>query len=273
MNARLVVRKMVLMLCVSAMLACGSEADKPKTDKEGGREAENTQSNEVVSRFARKYLPFEPAWVPESEIPRGAPSSPQMVIWEVSRFDPRVAATPDQQQAADAFVARSFEAALAKNWFDRSKGLADGFTTPGSDSRHHRNDAFVLDGIQLDPERPEYLMYYPDPNRDGEQTLTGLMFLADGQVKHGHQFGGPLAIWHYHKYKNARCWAKRGLLSSGMVDAQGRCPIGSTPINRSPEMVHVWLIDHPRGPFSTGMTLPEDVLREGLAKRREELGF
>jgi len=37
--------------------------------------------------------------------------------------------------------------------------------------------------------------------------------------------------------------------------------------------VHVWLIDHPRGPFSTGMTLPPDVLRKGIAKRREEHGF
>ena len=138
----------------------------------------------------------------------------------------------------------------------------------------YENRMELLATVQtLDPERPEYLMYYPDPNRDGEQALTGFMFLADGPESRGYQFAGPLAIWHYHKYTNARCWAGHGLLSTGMIDGQGRCPTGGVPLNRSPEMVHVWLIDHPRGPFATGMTLPKVVLGAGLAKRRETLGF
>jgi len=196
-----------------------------------------------------------------------------MVIWEVSEFGPDALVTAEHRKSGNAFVKRCMEAAIAKNWFDRSKGMADGFLTPGSDARHHRNDAYVMDDIQLDPERPEYLMYYPDPNRNGEQTLTGFMFLADGKDKPGHQFAGPLSVWHYHKYTNARCWAGNGLLSTGMIDEDGKCTIGGVPRYRSPEMVHVWLIDHPRGPFSTGMTLPDAVLRAGLEKRRAAIGF
>lgn len=259
MTARVVAHAVALLLLLSGISGCDSPDDSPRSD--------------LPDRFARQYMPFKPAWVSEFQIPARPQKTPQMVIWEVSEFDPRVPATPEQQKAGDDFVKRCFEVAVAMNWFDRSTGMADGFLTPGSDSRHHRNDEYVLDDIQLDPERPEYLMYYPDPNRDGEQTLTGFMFLADARESRGYQFAGPLAIWHYHKYTNARCWAERGLLSTGIIDDQGQCSTGGVPLNRSPEMVHVWLIDHPRGPFATGMTLPKAVLQAGLAKRRETLGY
>lgn len=238
----------------------------------GGCEDRSAVDDALPNRFARQYMPYKPAWIPESMIPPGPQRAPQQVIWEVSEFDPHVPPTPEQQAAADEFVQRCFDAATRHGWFDREKGRADGFLTKGTDRQHHRNDAYVLDDVQLDPDRPEYLMYYEDPDREGEWVLTGFMFLADGAEKRGHQFAGPLAIWHYHVYTNARCWAEQGLLSTGMVDAAGRCPAGSEPIHRSPEMVHVWLIDHPRGPFSTGMTLPRDVLRQGIAKRRKEHG-
>lgn len=258
MTARVLAHCIAMLLLISGSVGCDRRDDSPGVI--------------LPERFARKYVPFEPGWVSEDLIPLGPPKSPQMVIWEVSEFDPRIPPTPAQQKAGDDFVKRCFETAKEKGWFDRKKGMADGFLTPGTDSRHHRNDKYVLDGFQLDPERPEFLMYYPDPNRNGEQALTGLMFLADEKEARGHQFAGPLAIWHYHKYTNARCWAGEGLLSTGMIDAQRKCQTG-VPRNRSPEMVHVWLLDHPRGPFSTGMTLPKKVLQAGLAKRWETLGY
>lgn len=256
---RVAVRATVVMLMMSVLSGCDR--------------AKDSSDEESHSRFARRYVPFDPEWISETLIPMGPPISPQMVIWEVSEYGPEALATPQQRKAGDDFVKRCLEVAIAKDWFDQSVGIADGFLTLGSDARHHRNDEYVLDGIQLDPERPEYLMYYPDPNRNGEQTLTGLMFLANSRDAMGRQFAGPLSIWHYHKYTNARCWAGRGLLSTGMIDEDGKCPAGNVPLNRSPEMVHVWLIDHPRGPFSTGMTLPDAVLRAGLAKRRAAIGF
>jgi len=238
-----------------------------------GCDATDRDSNDLPDRFARRYLPFSPKWIPESTIPPKPQRSPQQVIYEVSEFDPHLDPTSEEQASGDDMVKRCFDAAVKNGWFDREKGLADGFLTMGSDSQHHRNDAYVLDGIQLDPERPEYLMYYADPDDEDAWVLTGFMFLADEKESRGHQFAGPLALWHYHIYTNARCWAEDGMISTGMVDASGECTTGGEPIHRSPEMVHVWLIDHPRGAFSTGMTLPADVLREGLVKRRAEHGF
>ena len=259
MSAHVIVKILAMLLAVSGILGCESRAEST------GRDQPN--------RYARRYLPFAPMWVAESRIPSGPPKSPQMVIWEVSEFDPRIPATPEQQKAADDFVKACFDAAVANNWFDQSKGIADGFLTLGADSRHHQKVDFILDGIQLHAERPEYLMYYPNPNRPGEQALAGFMFLADAREARGRQFAGPLAVWHYHKYTNARCWAGRGLYSKGMIDSKGNCSKGGIPLHRSPEMVHVWLIDLPNGPFSTGMTVPQVVLRKGLAKRWEKHGF
>jgi hypothetical protein len=227
MSGSALARAIALALLLLGAIGC----DSPQP----AAEDQDSAAEDRPQRLARRYLPFEPEWISERRIPTQPQRTPQMVIWEVSEFDPRVAATADQQKAAD---------------------------------------EFVLDDVQLDPERPEYLMYYPDPEGSDEDVLTGLMFLADAPESRGHQFAGPLAIWHYHTYTNARCWTHGGLLSTGMVDASGKCSMsGGVPIHRSPEMVHVWLIDHPRGPFSTGMTLPQDVLKAGLAKRRELHGF
>jgi hypothetical protein len=38
-------------------------------------------------------------------------------------------------------------------------------------------------------------------------------------------------------------------------------------------MMHVWLIDHPRGPFATSMFLRKQIVAEGVMKRRRERGF
>ncbi len=53
------------------------------------------------NRYARRYMPFDRVWVSERKIPIGPQRSPQMVIWEVSEFDPRIPATPAQQEAGD----------------------------------------------------------------------------------------------------------------------------------------------------------------------------
>lgn len=42
---------------------------------------------------------------------------------------------------------------------------------------------------------------------------------------------------------------------------------------RSPEMLHVWLIDRPEGPFATAMRVDEASLPELLSKRKQERGY
>lgn len=49
------------------------------------------------------------------------------------------------------------------------------------------SDEFLLDDRTLDPDRPEFVMYFPTP--DG-MVLTGMMFLVGSQDAWGPQVGG-----------------------------------------------------------------------------------
>jgi hypothetical protein len=53
---------------------------------------------------------------------------------------------------------------------------------------------------------------------------------------------------------------------------EGGCPRGELR-PRSAEMIHTWLIDHPKGPFATSMILPPKVVVASLEKRMRERGF
>ena len=79
----------------------------------------------------------------------------------------------------------------------------------------------------------------------GAPILLGAMFLMEsGQP--GPMVGGCLTQWHVHENL---CLADQGGRMVGVVDANGSCPAGSS--NRvTPEMLHVWGIDIPGGPFS-----------------------
>jgi hypothetical protein len=35
---------------------------------------------------------------------------------------------------------------------------------------------------------------------------------------------------------------------------------------KSPEMLHVWFVDHPKGAYATSMSLTPDILRRGIRK-------
>ena len=233
-----------------------------------GSEHKGIGSGGAMDRYAHRFFPIQAGWIQESEIPEVSRESRRMVIWEVSEVDPDVTETPEQTEAANAFKQRCFQVALDRGWFDRANGMRDGFFIAGHDKWHYRNDEYVLDGITLDPERPEYLMYHRV--KEGGYALTGFMFLAGAQESRGPQIAGPLSVWHYHIWKKPRCYAQ-DLLSAGEVDENGKCEEG-VGRHRSSEMLHVWLIDHPRGIFSSGMMLPPRILFPGLKKRMREHG-
>jgi len=125
------------------------------------------------------------------------------------------------------------------------------------------NEEYLLDGRTLDPERPEYLMYY-DTSRG--KSLVGFMFYVSEIDERGEQIGGPLTVWHYHVWSRPHCFAKRGLLAVGFAGPEGECERGE-PSFRSAEMLHVWLVDHPHGPFATRMRIDPRLL-EHLVRER-----
>jgi hypothetical protein len=231
-------------------------------------DTETSAASPREDRWSHRYVPRQSGWIRESEIPALPPASPSMVIWEQSRFAPGTDPTPEQQRAADELLERSYESAKRHGWYDFDKGVEDGFERIKDDGRHFRNIEYMLDDRLLDPDRPENLMYYPTPT--GRYALAGFMFFVRSRNEWGPQVGGPLTLWHYHIWKRKRCFV-HGLVTVGWAK-NGECAEG-VGHHRSGEMMHVWLIDHPRGPFATSMLLPADVVAEGIIKRKRERGF
>ena len=208
-----------------------------------------------ADRLASLYKGGQRTWVPESTLPVEPQKKPRMVIYEVTTYPEGSRPTPDQIRAAEEVVARCFEAAVRHGWFQFKNGLDEGYTLLFGDKRHYVKPEYVFDDAVLDCDKPEFLMYYDTPQGKG---LAGLMFYADTPTGWGPQLGGPLMVWHYHVWAPIQC-LRREMLLVGAADGQGRCEEG-VPTHRSPEMIHIWLIDRPKGPFTSSMYLPDEEI-------------
>ncbi len=112
---------------------------------------------------------------------------------------------------------------------------------------HYHNQTYNTDGRIVDPERPEELMYLK--LRGGEMKLVGVMFLMpSGQA--GPRVGGALTAWHAH---DNLCFNLSSGVITAFTDAKGLCPKGTAFFGKTPEMMHVWVVDNPYGVFSEDM--------------------
>lgn len=206
-------------------------------------------------------------WLPESTL-----TAPEYRIIEVSRYHPNCPPTPQQIAAADEFVVRTFLTARQKGWFDFEKATKDGFAPHKPDatvSIHFVNTANSLDDRMLDPEHPEYLMFYDTPEG---MLLVGVMYFVRTPEERGPQIAGPLTVWHYHQYADPACIHEMQM-SSAKETANGiRCEQGKFAGYQSPEMLHVWFVDHPDGAYATSMGLTWDILQGGIRKDLLALG-
>ncbi len=217
-------------------------------------------------RWTRRTSPPSKGWIRESEAPSKPQRSPRMTVWEVTGYAPGTEPSEEQRQAAAELVERCYEAAKRHGWYDIEKGKADGFAQ--ADRRHYRNAEFFFDDRVLDPDSPEHLMYYPMP--DGKYELAGFMFVVRSRDDSGPQIGGPLTIWHHHVTATKDCY--RGGVIQSRFPEDGECE-GGYRSHRTLEMMHVWLIDHPQGPFATAMTISPDVVAKKVSVRKQERGF
>ena len=201
-------------------------------------------------------------WEPMREIDPRTMSAWQET-YEVTRF-PSQQPTAAQRRGADDLLARSRESAKRHGWFDYANAVKDGFTLLPLDDIHHVNRANALDDVQLDPDRPEFLLFVDTP---AGKRLAAFMFLTRGPGDHGSQVGGPLTLWHYHVWASPVCLIERRIVAS-RPDGNDRCTDG-VPVTRSPEMMHVWLVKSaPGGPFSTSMSLTEEMKQELMQSGR-----
>jgi len=153
--------------------------------------------------------------------------------------------TAEQEAAAQA-LADATKASLAR-YARLDDALAAGYVLPANRTDtdvHVENPAYKKDGVVLDPQRPETLVYVID---GGRATLLGAMFEMEWAGVPGPQPGGPITRWHAHNI----CL---GALPPGfgIVDPFGGCP-GLSLALTSPEMMHVWIVDNPNGPFAEGL--------------------
>ena len=159
----------------------------------------------------------------------------------------------ERQWAAD-FVRQCLESARRQGWFRFEEAANDGFQLLEGDRAHYFQRDFVFDDKILDPDRPEFLMYRQTPQG---KLLVGFMFFTRSLEEHGPQPGGSLAQWHFHEWEAPGYCAEQGILpTGGRPDLEGRCAQG-VRVTRSAEMLHVWFVDHPLGPYADAMIFPD----------------
>ncbi len=150
--------------------------------------------------------------------------------------------------------------ATAARYATTELATAAGYRQVIGDGYHWVNPSYLDDTHHADPAFPESLVFYD--LGDGRQTLIGAMFL-EPETSRGREIAGPVAPWHYHEYRTAKCVVASGF-PVAEVDAAGSCAQG-VRATRSPEMLHVWFVN-PDGPFSAGIYIPQlDEYRRATA--------
>jgi len=156
-------------------------------------------------------------------------------------------ATPAERAAAQLLLEQT---KLGTQRFqDLKVALADGYraaTPPDQPIVHYINPAYLAGTDTLNPERPESLVY---GNGTRGPILLAAMYIAHRIGQPGPDIGGPLTLWHSH---SNLCYSSRTNLIDAFTDKDGNCPAGSFN-SGTPEMLHVWVVDNPNGPFSTDM--------------------
>ncbi len=154
-------------------------------------------------------------------------------------------ATAGHRRAADELAARTLAATAryADLRVAQAEGFRSGLTPRGTDV-HLEHKGHQSDGVTLDPERPEMLVYAIE---DGRATLLGVVFVMERAGRPGPEPGGPITRWHAHNL----CLSvlPPGL---GVVSPFGGCPAFSVSA-MSPEMMHVWVVDNPGGAFAESL--------------------
>ena len=170
------------------------------------------------------------------------------------------------QLEAAAKLITDTRAAVAK-YADLNAAIAAGYRAmepPDQQIVHYVNPAYLTDADVLNPQHVQSLIYFNGKN--GPQ-LIGAMYIMPRAYETGPQIGGPLTVWHQHSNicfddvtGVAVAFVRSG--DSDSTDKSGSCPRGST-LKVTPQMLHVWLIDNPEGPFAS--TMAPEVLGTAAA--------
>lgn len=160
---------------------------------------------------------------------------------EVSTIPFDAQPTDADREAAAAFVDEVAATIEARGWDDPANVARDGYRPMQDCNSHWVNIDAVLDGRDLDPEHPEFVVL--EPGLDGKNHFHSVMFMEGTNTGAGPQPFGPLAVWHYHE--TGSCMLAGVLVVSQTGSA---CPEGSERYERTPEMLHVRIGPTPFSP-------------------------
>jgi hypothetical protein len=174
--------------------------------------------------------------------------------------------TPQQQAAAEQLVVLTL--ARLPQWADAAvaeragfRSIGDGFTG----IEHLVNQRFLDDGVILDPDRPESLVY--DTKGGGRRLVAAMYMLKPGtSLAAVPDAGGALIQWHIH---DNLCFSPSGFVQ-GLTDAAGACPAGQVKPLPAP-MVHVWITKQPCGPFAALEGIGGGRIAEGQTRLCDHL--
>jgi hypothetical protein len=121
------------------------------------------------------------------------------------------------------------------------RSIGDGRVTPFD---HFIKPEYLEDGRELDPERVESVVLERTPA--GWRVASAMYILETGKTMADvPDVAGGLTVWHDHQNL---CWDRSGTRLAGLL-VNGACFPGGT-LHPTPPMLHVWLADHPCGPFA-----------------------
>ena len=101
----------------------------------------------------------------------------------------------------------------------------------------------------LDPQHPSSLVYAINVPHHAP-ILLGAMYIEDGRTN-GPQVGGSLTRWHAHLVV---CEGGKPTVAGFGVQLRGLCTPGTWHDRYTAQMLHVWVVHYPGGPFSDDLS-------------------
>jgi hypothetical protein len=154
-----------------------------------------------------------------------------------------VAVSDDQLAAAAKFVAdvkadtaqyTNIQAAMAAGYTQLTQDL------PGI-AAHFVNLSYMSDGHEMDPARPEFLLY--TKRLTGSWQLVGAMFYQEKLTDAPPSYFGPLDAWHYHE---DLCFVGSKVSTAA---SQADCK-GGLWVAKTNWQLHVWMVPSANGVFA-----------------------
>lgn len=155
--------------------------------------------------------------------------------------------TQEQHEAAEALVADTLAALDETPYADYNAAVADGYVSIRDEITGHEHlvhPGYFANDTILDPNEIESLVYEVSVN-DGSKKLVSAMYLMPPgtTLDDAPDIAGDVTKWHDHQNL---CWD--GARVAGIL-VDGKCVPGGV-FRPTPAMLHVWVTDHPCGPFA-----------------------